>query len=85
MLAKLKSRVFIDTLVFDLNEATDSRLDVILSDEDGNICNRLDITVPPDHKFYYWVGHNDLPYGTYTLELFSPDKKKVSLNLVKRV
>ncbi len=85
MIAKLKSQVFIDTLVFDLNGATDSKLDAILSDEKGNICNRLETIVPLNHKTYYWVGHNDLPYGTYTLELFSSDNKKISLSLIKRI
>ncbi|MFT3706019.1 MAG: hypothetical protein QM802_26870 [Agriterribacter sp.] len=85
MLIKLRSQVFIDTLVFELNEVTDFSLNAILSDENGNICNHLQTTVPDNHKVYYWGGFNDLPYGIYTLEMFSDEKKKVKMNLVKRV
>jgi len=85
MLIKLRSQIFIDTLIFELHEGADFTLNAILSDEEGNICNRLQTTVPDNRKIYYWGGLNDLPYGVYVLEMFSDEMKKVKMNLVKRI
>lgn len=83
MPAKLKSLVFIDTLVFDLEEPS-ACLKAILKDETGKICSMLETYISPDQKTFSWKGLNDLPYGVYTLEI-SGDKEAVRMRLVKRI
>ncbi|MBX3253115.1 MAG: hypothetical protein KF862_03150 [Chitinophagaceae bacterium] len=84
MTPKLKSPVFIDTLVFDLSNTPSPSLNVVLRDDQGRICNSLNTAFEPGLKTFYWSGFNELPYGVYTLEL-SEEKEKKLLNLVKRV
>ncbi|MCC6289342.1 MAG: hypothetical protein IT249_15795 [Chitinophagaceae bacterium] len=84
MPAKLKSLVFIDTLIFELEDDTSSCLKAVLKDEKGKVCSMLDTNIPPNQKTYYWKGLNDLPYGVYTLEI-SNDKEELRMRLVKRI
>lgn len=84
MTAKLKSQVFIDTLVFDLSETPSPSLNAVLRDDQGRICNSLNTKFEQGIKTFYWSGFNELPYGVYTLELWG-DKEKKLMNLVKRI
>lgn len=84
MLAKLRSSVFIDTLIFELGDESLSCLKAILKDEKGKVCSLLETDIHPHQKIYYWKGLNDLPYGIYTLELFSKEEE-LRMRLVKRI
>ena len=86
MLAKLKSLVFIDTLVFELSGVVASPLRAVLKDDTGKVCSMLETEVKPSQKTFYWKGLNDLPYGIYTLELtVTGEEEEQSMRLVKRV
>lgn len=82
--AKLRSKVFIDTLIFDLSETSSPSFNAILRDEDGKIWNTLNTQFEQGIKSFSWSGFNELPYGEYTLELYG-DREKKLMNLVKRV
>ncbi len=82
MTPTLKTKSFIDTLVFDLKDA--SILSAILRDGEGKICSSLETEFTPGLTTYYWCGFNDLPYGEYTLEL-SGNNEKTVISLVKRI
>jgi len=84
MLAKLKSQVFIDTLVFELNVEAPPYLKAILKDEGGKVCSILETTLEPSQRFFSWRGFNDLPYGVYTLELIDGTEYQ-QMRLVKRI
>ncbi len=84
MLAKLKSPVFIDKLIFELSDATASSLRAVLKDDKGKICSMFETEVEPAQKSLCWNGLNDLPYGVYTLEL-SGGKEEQLMRLVKRI
>ncbi|WP_152269887.1 hypothetical protein [Agriterribacter humi] len=84
MLAKLKSLVFIDTLIFELSDATASSLRAVLKDDKGKVCSMFETEVEPAQKSFCWNGLNDLPYGVYTLEL-SGGKEEQLMRLVKRI
>ncbi len=84
MLAKLKSPVFIDKLIFELSDATASSLRAVLKDDKGKICSMFETEVEPAQKSLCWNGLNDLPYGVYTLEL-SGGKEEQFMRLVKRI
>lgn len=84
MLAKLRSLVFIDTLIFELGEAPSSCLKAVLKDEKGKVCSMLETDIPPHQKTYYWNGLNDLPYGVYTIEIYS-NEEALRMRLVKRI
>lgn len=84
MPAKLKSLVFIDTLIFDLGDEPLSCLKAVLKDETGKVCSLLDTSIPPHLKTYHWEGLNDLPYGVYTLEVCG-GKEEERMRLVKRI
>ncbi len=84
MLAKLRSLIFIDTLVFDLGDEPSSCIRAILRDETGKVCSMLETQIPPYQKTYHWKGLNDLPYGVYTLEILS-DAEASRMRLVKRI
>ncbi|MDX2048134.1 MAG: hypothetical protein SFU87_15195 [Chitinophagaceae bacterium] len=85
MLARLKSPVFIDYVVFELTDVVNSSLRAVLRDEQGSVCSKLETTVPNGQKSFRWNGLNDLPYGVYTLELDHGDEEQQKLRLVKRV
>ncbi|MFT3706017.1 MAG: hypothetical protein QM802_26860 [Agriterribacter sp.] len=84
MLATLKSQVFIDTLVFELNDETTHYLKAILKDEGGKICSTLETNLEPSQKIFSWRGFNDLPYGVYMLELIDGTEYQ-QMRLVKRI
>jgi hypothetical protein len=84
MLAKLKSQVFIDTLVFELNDETPHYLKAVLKDERGKVCSMLEATLDPSQRSFSWRGLNDLPYGVYILELTDETEQR-QMRLVKRV
>lgn len=84
MTTKLKSQVFIDTLVFDLSETPSLSLNAILRDDQGRVCDSLHTQFEPGMKIFCWTGFSELPYGVYTLEL-AEDKERKLLNLVKRI
>lgn len=84
MIAKPKSSVFIDYVIFEFPDVTDASLNAVLKDERGSICSKLEATVPNGQKIFRWNGLNDLPYGVYTLEL-SQGEEEQRHRLVKRV
>lgn len=84
MLAKLKSQVFIDTLIFEVNNECPHYLKAVLKDECGKVCSMLETTLDPAQTSFSWRGLNDLPYGVYILEL-TGDKELQQMRLVKRV
>jgi hypothetical protein len=84
MFVKVKSSVFIDALQFKLSAPKGNCLRGVLKDEYGSVCSTLEKDFDSDREEFTWTGLNDLPYGTYTLEL-SQGEDEVKLNLVKRV
>lgn len=85
MPAKLRSMVFIDTLIFELDgDEPSPNLKAVLKDDNGKVCSMLETNIPPHQKIYCWNGLNDLPYGVYTLELFS-NEEELRMRLVKRI
>lgn len=84
MIAKPKSSVFIDFVVFEFPDVANASLHAVLKDEGGSICSKLETTVPLGQKIYRWNGLNDLPYGVYTLELSQGDEAQRH-RLVKRI
>lgn len=84
MSVKLKSMIFIDTLIFEMSETPAVSLHAVVRDEHGHICSMIDREFEAGMKIYRWGGFGDLPYGVYTLELYGGREKKM-MNLVKRV
>jgi hypothetical protein len=84
MFAKVKSRVFIDSLRFELEDAPREVLKAVLRDDRGCICSTLLPDTPVKNNELIWTGLNHLPYGVYTLEL-SQGEDEMKLQLVKRV
>ena len=84
MFAKLKSSIFIDALQFELSAPKGNCVKGILRDDKGSVCGLLEKDVTAEREQFTWSGLNDLPYGTYTLELSHGDDE-VKMNLVKRV
>ena len=84
MFAKLKSSIFIDALQFKLSAPKGNCVKGILRDDKGSVCGLLEKDVAAEREQFTWSGLNDLPYGTYTLELSHGDDE-VKMNLVKRV
>ena len=84
MFVKLKSPVFIDSVVFEFTQPASDYIRAVLKDEKGSICSSLDTTVPFGLTNYKWNGLNDLPYGVYTLE-FSQGDEEHRVRMVKRI
>ena len=84
MFYKLKSPVFIDSVVFEFTNPANDSIQAELINEEGSVCSRLDATVPNGLTIYKWNGLNDLPYGVYTLALLQ-GKEEHRLRLVKRI
>ncbi len=84
MFAKIRSSVFIDSVVFEISDQPTHPLRAILKDDKGSVCSKLEATIPKGSKSYRWNGLNDLPYGVYMLELSQGDEE-LSLRMVKRV
>ncbi len=84
MLLKMKSPVFIDRLMFELDQPQKCLLKAFLKDEKGSVCSALETEAENNQLIFIWNGLNDLPYGVYTLEVFrGSDETKT--RLVKRV
>ena len=84
MFAKVKSSVFIDALQFELSAPKGNCVRGILKDDKGSVCGTLEKDIEVEKEKFTWSGLNDLPYGTYTLEL-SHGEDELKLDLVKRV
>ena len=84
MYAKLKSPIFIDSVVFEFAERPNQPIKAVLKDEEGSVRGRLHTMVPTGAKSYVWDGLNDLPYGIYTLE-YSEGVEEHRQRLVKRI
>ena len=84
MVTRLKSAVFIDSMVFEFTEQTARSLRAVLIDELGIVCSSLEADVPNGSSHYHWEGLNDLPYGIYTLE-YSNGHEEHRQRMVKRV
>jgi hypothetical protein len=84
MFAKLKSPVFIDSVVFEFTDPANESIRAVLKNEEGSICSSLDTTVPTGLKMYKWNGLDNLPYGVYTLE-YSQGEEEHRVRMVKRI
>jgi hypothetical protein len=84
MFAKLKSPVFIDSVVFEFTQPDNESIRAVLKNEQGFVCSSLEATVPAGLTRYKWNGLNDLPYGVYTLE-FSQGEEEHRVRMVKRI
>ena len=84
MFARLKSPVFIDSVVFEFTQPANETIRAVLKNEEGSICGSLDTTVPSGLKMFKWNGLDDLPYGVYTLE-YSQGEEEHRVRLVKRI
>lgn len=84
MFAKIKPSIFIDALQLELTSAKGSQLRAVLRDEKGSVCSCLEKSMAAGKEAFTWTGLNDLPYGTYTLELSQGDDQ-MQMRLVKRV
>lgn len=84
MSARLKTPVFIDSVIFEFPNPSDRSLRAILRDECGVICSRLDAEIPLGSNTYRWSGLNDLPYGIYTIE-YALGNTEECQRMVKRV
>lgn len=84
MFAKVKTSIFIDALQFELSATKGNCVRGILKDDKGSVCGRLEKDIEVEKENFTWSGLNDLPYGTYTLEL-SHGEDELKLDLVKRV
>jgi len=84
MLLKMKSPVFIDRLMFELDQPRKCLLKAVLKDEKGSVCSALETEAENNQLIFIWNGLNDLPYGVYTLEVSRGDDA-TKTKLVKRV
>lgn len=84
MFAKVKSSVFIDALQLELSAPKGNCIKGVLKDDKGDVCGLLERDLVSEREQFTWSGLNDLPYGTYTLEL-SHGEDEMKMNLVKRV
>jgi len=84
MSAKLKTPIFIDSVIFEFPDPPARSLRAILKDECGVVCSSLDAEVPLGSRSFRWSGLNDLPYGVYTIE-YALGTFEESHRMVKRV
>jgi hypothetical protein len=85
MFAKPKSAVFIDSVVFEVDQKDpSSSLQAVLKDEQGSIMSSMEAEIPQGQKNFSWRGLNDLPYGVYVLEL-KTDESETRVRMIKRV
>jgi hypothetical protein len=84
MLLKMKSPVFIDRLMFELDQPQKCLLKAVLKDEKGSVCSALETEAEKNQLVFIWNGLNDLPYGVYTLEVCRGNDE-TKTKLVKRV
>ena len=84
MFLKVKSSVFIDRLIFQVDQPQKCLLKAVLKDDTGFVCGAMETEMEKDQQELNWNGLNDLPYGVYTLEV-SGGKDEMKMRLVKRV
>ncbi len=84
MSAKLRTPIFIDSVIFEFPDPPARYLRAILKDDCGVICSTLDAEVPLGFRSFRWSGLNDLPYGVYTIE-YALGAFEESSRMVKRV
>ena len=88
MFVKVKSPVFIDALQIELSGPKEKHVLAILKDDKGSVCSSIEKDICAENEQFTWTGLNDLPYGTYTLELsqgYEPERFPLKMNVVKRV
>ena len=84
MSAKLRTPIFIDSVIFEFLDPSARSLRAILKDECGVVCSTLDAELPQGSRSFRWSGLNDLPYGVYTIE-YALDSFAECQRMVKRV
>jgi hypothetical protein len=85
MIARPKSAVFIDAVVFEVDcDVPASPLRAVLKDESGCIICTLSAEMPIGRTHYRWHGLNDLPYGIYHL-IMHHGEEETSVRMVKRI
>lgn len=85
MVAKPRSSVFIDTVVFEVeNDTASSSLIAFLKDEFGIIMSSLSTELPEGITYYRWNGLNELPYGVYVLEVHHGEQQ-TRVKMIKRI
>ena len=84
MLAKSRFSTFINDLVVEVQEAQQLPVNVVLRNENGQICRNTEKKICTKSKSFKLDGLNDLPYGVYTLEC-SQGEELVAMRMVKRV
>jgi hypothetical protein len=84
MLLKVKSPVFIDRLIFEVDHSEPCTLQAVLKDDTGFVCSEMETKIANNQRTLNWNGLNDLPYGVYYLEVKNGvDESR--MRLVKRV
>ncbi len=68
MFLTLKSPMFIDHLVFQIQQPLQCFVRAVLKDDTGIVCSALETELTDEDQVLSWNGLNDLPYGVYTLE-----------------
>ena len=81
---KVKSSVFIDRLIFEVDQTEPCTLQAVLKDDSGCVCSAMQTELVHDQRVLNWNGLNDLPYGVYYLEVKNGENES-RLRLVKRV
>jgi hypothetical protein len=84
MFAKIKQAFFTDSLTIEWATFSATPLKFVLKNDKGEICTTLEAQQEQHQKFFNWHGLNDLPYGSYILELSNTEGGQ-SVKLVKRV
>ena len=84
MFAKIKEAFFTDSLTIEWEGMTKSPLKFVLKNEEGKICSTIETNQYYNRTFFNWRGLNDLPYGSYFLELNNTEGGQL-IRLVKRV
>lgn len=84
MFAKIKQAFFTDSLTIEWEKMSPDPLLFILRNDEGKVCSTLETTQNQNQKQFNWGGLNDLPYGSYFLELSNIEGGQI-LKLVKRV
>ena len=84
MFAKIKEAFFTDSVTIEWEKITVYPLKFVLRNEKGEICSTTETSPGYTQKYFNWCGLNDLPYGSYSLELNNTEGGQL-LRLVKRV
>ncbi len=84
MFAKIKQAFFTDSLTIEWDKPTPAPLKFVLKNDKGEVCTTLETRQEQHQKNFNWHGLNDLPYGSYVLELSNVEGDQM-VRLVKRV